>query len=176
MHHLEKVKRWFSPSGNSIDEDVKIAVRSRVAARPRSKNGEFGHALRSDRRRDLAQLGDDFFQGDVRNVAHGSKCYHKCLKSDYSAASLCPSLALSLWISSSAASAITVPGGKIASAPALYSASSSCGGTPPPMLIMMSSRPCFFSAAFNPGPAVRCAPASDDSPRMCTSFSTACRA
>jgi hypothetical protein len=41
----------------------------------------------------------------------------------YSAASLCPSLALSLWISSSAASAITVPGGKIASAPALYSAS-----------------------------------------------------
>ena len=37
----------------------------------------------------------------------------------YSAASLCPSLALSLWISSSAASAITVPGGKIASAPAL---------------------------------------------------------
>ena len=41
----------------------------------------------------------------------------------YSAASLCPNLALSLWISSSAASAITVPGGKIASAPALYSAS-----------------------------------------------------
>jgi hypothetical protein len=37
----------------------------------------------------------------------------------YSAASLCPNLALSLWISSSAASAITVPGGKIASAPAL---------------------------------------------------------
>ena len=43
---------------------------------------------------------------------------------NYSAASLlCPSRALSLWISSSAASAITVPGGKIASAPALYSAS-----------------------------------------------------
>ena len=38
---------------------------------------------------------------------------------NYSAASLCPSRALSLWISSSAASAITVPGGKIASAPAL---------------------------------------------------------
>jgi hypothetical protein len=37
----------------------------------------------------------------------------------YSAASLCPSRALSLWISSSAASEITVPGGKIASAPAL---------------------------------------------------------
>jgi len=37
----------------------------------------------------------------------------------YSAASLWPSRALSLWISSSAASAITVPGGKIASAPAL---------------------------------------------------------
>jgi hypothetical protein len=41
----------------------------------------------------------------------------------YSAASLWPSRALSLWMSSSAASAITVPGGKIASAPALYSAS-----------------------------------------------------
>ena len=34
----------------------------------------------------------------------------------YSAASLCPNRALSLWISSSAASEITVPGGKIASA------------------------------------------------------------
>ncbi len=44
-------------------------------------------------------------------------------ESRYSAASLCPNLALSLWISSSAASEITVPGGKIASAPALYSAS-----------------------------------------------------
>ena len=41
----------------------------------------------------------------------------------YSAASLWPSRALSLWISSSAASEITVPGGKIASAPALYNAS-----------------------------------------------------
>jgi methylmalonyl-CoA mutase len=41
----------------------------------------------------------------------------------YSAASLWPSRALSLWISSSAASEITVPGGKIASAPAAYSAS-----------------------------------------------------
>jgi len=38
---------------------------------------------------------------------------------NYSAASLCPRRALSLWINSSAASAITVPGGKIASAPAL---------------------------------------------------------
>jgi len=37
---------------------------------------------------------------------------------NYSAASLCPSRAFSLRISSSAASAITVPGGKIASAPA----------------------------------------------------------
>ena len=37
----------------------------------------------------------------------------------YSAASLWPSRAFNLWISSSAASAITVPGGKIASAPAL---------------------------------------------------------
>ena len=41
----------------------------------------------------------------------------------YSAASLWPRRALSLRISSSAASAITVPGGKIASAPALNSAS-----------------------------------------------------
>ena len=41
----------------------------------------------------------------------------------YSAASLWPRRALSLWISSSAASEITVPGGKMASAPALWSAS-----------------------------------------------------
>src|SRR6185295_13675761 len=55
----------------------------------------------------------------------GSCCVHENprRRPDYSAASLWPSRALSLWISSSAASAITVPGGKIASAPALYSAS-----------------------------------------------------
>src|SRR5262249_55809087 len=41
----------------------------------------------------------------------------------YSAASLWPRRALSLWISSWAASAITVRGGKIASAPAAWSAS-----------------------------------------------------
>ncbi len=41
------------------------------------------------------------------------------LTDTYSAASLWPSRALSLWINSSAASEITVPGGKIASAPAL---------------------------------------------------------
>jgi hypothetical protein len=34
MHHLEKVKRWRSPAGHSIDENIKIAVRSRIAARP----------------------------------------------------------------------------------------------------------------------------------------------
>ena len=42
----------------------------------------------------------------------------RSVSESYSAASLWPSLALSLWISSSAASEITVPGGKIASAPA----------------------------------------------------------
>ena len=47
----------------------------------------------------------------------------RSVSESYSAASLWPSLAFSLWISSSAASEITVPGGKIASAPALYSAS-----------------------------------------------------
>ncbi|MEY9297204.1 hypothetical protein ABIF24_001835 [Bradyrhizobium elkanii] len=45
------------------------------------------------------------------------------MRQRYSAAALWPSRALSLWISSSAASEITVPGGKIASAPAAYSAS-----------------------------------------------------
>src|SRR5579872_3911711 len=43
-------------------------------------------------------------------------------------------------------------------------------------MIMMSSRPSFFSAALSSGTAVRCAAASDDTPRMCTSFSTAWRA
>src|SRR6478672_9404632 len=44
------------------------------------------------------------------------------------------------------------------------------------MMIMMSSRPCFFSAALSSGTAVRWAAASEETPRMWTSFSTACRA
>src|SRR3954447_10780078 len=43
-------------------------------------------------------------------------------------------------------------------------------------MIMMSSRPCFFSAAFSSGTAVRWAAASEETPRMWTSFSTAWRA
>src|SRR3974377_825326 len=41
---------------------------------------------------------------------------------------------------------------------------------------MMSSRPWRTSSAFNSGTSVRCAAASDETPRMCTSFSTAWRA
>src|SRR5262245_58622269 len=44
------------------------------------------------------------------------------------------------------------------------------------MMIMMSSRPCFFSAALSSGTAVRWAAASEETPRICTSFSTARRA
>ena len=76
----------------------------------------------------------------------------------------------------SAASAMTVPGGKIASAPARVSSSWSCGGTTPPTTIMMSSRPSSRRAALSSGTSARCAAASEETPRMCTSFSTACRA
>jgi hypothetical protein len=44
-------------------------------------------------------------------------------------------------MSFSAASAITVPGGKMAEVPAAWRASKSCGGTTPPTTIMMSGRP-----------------------------------
>jgi hypothetical protein len=58
-------------------------------------------------RRPVTVVGVEIFGGDFRRQKY------------YSAASLCPNLAFSLWMSSSAASAMTVPGGKIASAPAL---------------------------------------------------------
>ena len=41
---------------------------------------------------------------------------------------------------------------------------------------MMSSRPCFASSALSSGTSVRWAAASEDTPRICTSFSTAWRA
>ena len=52
---------------------------------------------------------------------------------------------------STAASAITVPGGKIAAAPAARSASKSCGGMTPPTTIRMSSRPSSASSALQLG-------------------------
>ena len=57
----------------------------------------------------------DWTDSLVRTLARGPRSWPR---RRYSAASLWPSRALSLWISSSAASEITVPGGKIASAPA----------------------------------------------------------
>src|SRR5580704_7561256 len=41
---------------------------------------------------------------------------------------------------------------------------------------MISPRPCLVSSAFSSGTKVRCAAASEETPRMCTSFSTAWRA
>jgi hypothetical protein len=48
-----------------------------------------------------------------------------------------------------------VPGGKIAAAPASFSASKSCGGITPPTTIMMSSRPFGGKRAFKAGTSVK---------------------
>jgi hypothetical protein len=123
MHPLEQIEsRRFAASGG-IDEDVEIAVGPSIATGTRTEDGEFGQALGFDRGSNLAQLRDNGLRRDVSNVIHGSILAQLSPRGLYSAASLWPSLALSLWINSSAASAITVPGGKIASAPALYRAS-----------------------------------------------------
>ena len=72
---------------------------------------------------------------------------------------------------------MTVPGGKIAAAPAARSASKSCGGMTPPTTTRMSSRPSScerrLAAA---GTSVRWPAASVDTPTTCTSASTAWRA
>src|SRR6266849_5570523 len=123
MRDLEQIERRGRTAGGRVDKYIEIAVRTCIAARTRTEEGKLSHAFSFNRRRDLAQLGDNYFECDVCNVIHGCMLAHLRETRSYSAASLWPSLALSLWISSSAASAITVPGGKIASAPALYSAS-----------------------------------------------------
>ena len=55
-------------------------------------------------------------------------------------------LAVSSSAGRTAASGMTVPGGKIAAAPAARSASKSCGGMTPPTTIMMSPRPASASS------------------------------
>ena len=75
-----------------------------------------------------------------------------------------------------AASAITVPGGNTAAAPAACSASMSWGGITPPTTIMIWSPPSSTSASRSSGTSVRWPAASDDTPTMCTSASTAWRA
>ncbi|SKU93529.1 Uncharacterised protein [Mycobacteroides abscessus subsp. abscessus] len=57
-----------------------------------------------------------------------------------------PSRSASLCNRPIAASEITVPGGKMAAAPAWYSSSKSPGGITPPTTIMMSGRPASASA------------------------------
>src|SRR5579872_610044 len=111
VQDFEIVKSRRIPSGGRFDQDVKIAAGTCVSARTGAKQIQAGHALRLNRRRYLAQLCDDFFDWDVCNVIHGCILSHLPEMRSYSAASLCPKRALSLWISSSAASAITVPGG-----------------------------------------------------------------
>src|SRR4051794_3534680 len=69
---------------------------------------------------------------------------------------------------SNADSAITVPGGKMAAAPAARSASKSCGGMTPPTTIMMSSRPCFASSSLSSGTRVRCPAAKELTPTIWT--------
>src|ERR1700732_4665364 len=106
MQDLEQIERRRCAAGNRVDKHIKITVRACVATRTRTENGKLGHALSSDRRRDLAQLGDNCIECDVCNVIHGRILTHLRETRSYSAASLWPSRALSLWISSSAASAI----------------------------------------------------------------------
>ena len=76
-------------------------------------------------RRQLAVDREAWPGGDIDDAGAAGPCRSSLASStDYSAASLaCPSRRLSDFTSSSAASAITVPGGKIASAPAFFSAS-----------------------------------------------------
>ena len=65
---------------------------------------------------------------------------------------------------------------KIASAPALYSASSCCGGTTPPMMMMMSSRPCSSARPLGlPAPPKIALLPAMNAP-MCASTRPACRA
>src|SRR5699024_8347117 len=74
---------------------------------------------------------------------------------------------------STAASAMTVPGGKIAAAPACLSSSKSPGGMTPPTTTMMSERSNADNSSRNAGTRVRCPAAKDDTPITCTSASTA---
>ena len=75
---------------------------------------------------------------------------------------------------SSAASAMTVPGGKTAAAPIFSSVGTSSGGITPPTTIITSSAPSSCSASFSSGTRVRCPAARELTPTMCTSASTAC--
>ena len=75
---------------------------------------------------------------------------------------------------SSADSAITVPGRNTAAAPISLSVGTSSGGITPPITTMMSGRPCSSSAVLSAGSRVRWPAASEETPTMCTSASTAC--
>src|SRR5581483_8655122 len=91
--------------GLDIDQYIEVTVRTIVTSRARAEDGKFAHTLGLDGSRVLLYRCDDLF---ARHVVTGSS---RSQSSSYSAASLWPSRALSLWISSSAASDITVPGG-----------------------------------------------------------------
>ena len=97
-----------------IIEGNRTFIEWSVALDAAPQDAERWHALFQSR----FQSGQTLSQGRWRGAPR-----HSRPRVAYSAASLWPSRALSLWISSSAASAITVPGGKMASAPALYSVS-----------------------------------------------------
>src|SRR5699024_10359508 len=75
-----------------------------------------------------------------------------------------------------AASEMTVPGPKIAAAPASRNAAKSCGGMTPPQTTRMSSLPSSASSERSAGTNDRCPAASEDAPMICTSDSTAWRA
>src|SRR5260370_18869784 len=109
-----------------MGKPIDVAVGAIVVTNPRTKDREFRHALGFD--------GFGIFSNCCDNLiaCHGGNPVRQLGSVySYSAASLSPSLALSLCISSSAASAITVPGVKIPATPALFNRASSCSGAPP---------------------------------------------
>src|SRR6266516_2088338 len=89
-----------------LDEHVEIAIVACILARSGAEDRELRHALGSQRRSARLDLRDDLVPRHLENIDHSA------------ASRSCPSWRLSFFTSSTAASAITVPGGKIASAPA----------------------------------------------------------
>ncbi|MGX1077925.1 hypothetical protein AB7M45_008535 [Bradyrhizobium elkanii] len=105
--------------------DLVVEIDARLDARilDRGVRLGIGGACRKPEEGEHAGKTHDADRRHRASGAHGKLLKGEGMRQRYSAAALWPSRALSLWISSSAASEITVPGGKIASAPAAYSAS-----------------------------------------------------
>src|SRR5437773_1769001 len=103
---------------------------------------------------DLGRFDERQCAPDVGTVA-GTHPVDVGVDVDGASAHSYPSCALSLRIRSIAASAMTVPGGKMAAAPAARSASKSCDGMTPPTTTKMSGRSSAASSRLSSGTRVR---------------------